>query len=81
MDWKKLLGCLRRVDPGPWAGVLTGPEAKVAACLLVQKGREREIASRLHLSRRTVHGYMNHIFRKLNVHSRKAASLKLKRMS
>lgn len=55
---------------------LTGREAEVAS-LLARGLSNREIAERLAISRHTVRHHAEHVFLKLDVHSRKALALRL----
>jgi non-specific serine/threonine protein kinase len=53
--------------------VMLSPREYEVLALLVQGLSDREIATRLHISRRTVGGHVTHLLGKLGVHSRTAA--------
>jgi DNA-binding CsgD family transcriptional regulator len=77
IDWCAYAECLRRADPGPWSGLFTPAEARVAACLLTGRMTNKEIADELEIACSRVHDCLLQIFKKLGVHRRGEARLGL----
>ncbi len=79
IDWRIYVQCLRRADPGPWAGILTRREARVAAGLLACRTDAKDVSRRFPIEGSTFHRYTMRIYRKLGVHTLEDARRELRR--
>jgi hypothetical protein len=79
VDWRTYAQCLRRADPGPWAGILTRREASVAAGLLAGNADEKDVSRRFPIAACSFHRYVMRIFGKFGVHSLEGARRELRR--